>query len=104
MALAVTWGGYADTDINFSDFFNSDHTVAVRFMLQYPHSYTGPMLSVNGSGTYIIGQGDFNSDPSSKTKLIVNAGGAQLTFPVDLTAGTWHHLAGVRMGNALQLY
>ena len=104
MALAITWGGYADTDLDFSSFFNTDHTVAVRFMLQFPFAYTGPMLSVNGTGTYIIGQADFNSDGSGKTKLIVNAGGSQLLLPVDLAAGTWHHLAVVRSGSKLSLF
>jgi Concanavalin A-like lectin/glucanases superfamily/Peptidase family M23/Bacterial tandem repeat domain 1 len=105
MALACTWGGYADTDVDFTEFFNGDHTVAVRFMLQYPHAYTGPMLSVKGTGTYIIGQGDFLADsPGSQFKLVMKAGTGQVNYAVDLTAGTWHHLAVVRSGTFLRLY
>jgi hypothetical protein len=71
VALACTWGGYADTDIDFSEFFNSDHTICVRFMMQYPNAYTGPMLSVNGTGTYVLGQGDFLADfPGNQVKLV----------------------------------
>ena len=62
MALALTWGGYADTDVAFSDFFGANHTVAVRFMLQYPNAYRGPMVGVKGGGTYLLGQGDFTGD------------------------------------------
>ena len=59
MALAVTWSGYADTQIDVSSFFAKDHTVCARFLWQYPNTYTGPMVSVNGAGTYVLGQGDF---------------------------------------------
>ena len=41
VALACTWGGYADTDLDFSEFFAGNHTVAVRFMLQFPNAYAG---------------------------------------------------------------
>ena len=105
MALACTWGGYADTNLDFSEFFAGSHTVAARFMLQFPNAYAGPMLAVNGSGTYLIGQGDFNGDaPSGQTKLVVRIGSDQLIYPVSLTAGTWHHLAVTRSGNTITLY
>ena len=51
-AAAFGWRGYADTDLQFSEFYGSDHTLSVRFMLQYPNAYTGPILSVDGSGTF----------------------------------------------------
>ena len=105
MALACTWGGYADTDVDFTEFFGADHTVAARFMLQYPHAYTGPMLSVNGTGIYLVGQGNFAEDPpGAQTKLILRVGSTQATFPAVLVAGTWHHLAVVRSGSVLRLY
>jgi len=96
-ALACTWGGYADTDLNFTEFFSGSHTVAVRFMLQYPNAYVGPMLSVRGSGTYLIGQGDFHAAPAG-AKLVVRIGSQTITHQVNLAAGTWHHLAVVRSG------
>jgi murein DD-endopeptidase MepM/ murein hydrolase activator NlpD len=105
VALACTWGGYADTNLDFSEFFAGDHTVAVRFMLQFPHAYTGPMLAVKGSGTYLIGQGDFRADaPDGQTKLVVRIGASQLIYPVNLAGGTWHHLAVTRTGSACELY
>lgn len=36
MALALSWTGYADTDIDFADFAATDHTIVVRFMPQFP--------------------------------------------------------------------
>ena len=103
MALKCTWGGYADTDLRFSDFFAADHTVATRFMLQFPNAYAGPMLSVNGSGTYFVGQGDYLQAPQ-QTKLAVKVGSSQLVVPTPLAAGTWHHLALVRQGSKATLY
>src|SRR5262249_53354783 len=97
MACTFTWGGYADTDLDFNDFVHADHTVAVRFMLQYPHAYTGPMLSVKGTGTYLLGQGDFlGASPGGQVKLVLKLGTDQMSYAVDLPAGTWHHLAVVR--------
>lgn len=104
MALACTWGGYADTDINFNEFFNSDHTVAVRFMLQYQRAYTGPMLSLNGTGTYLIGQGDFDASPTERVKLVMQIGNQTIYHAVDLPADSWHHLAVVRSANTFQMY
>ena len=104
MALSCTWGGYADTDIDFTEFFGADHTVAARFMLQYPNAYTGPMLSLNGTGTYLIGQGDFLADPRQQAKLIMNIGAEQVSYAVNLSAGAWHHIAVVRSGTLFQMY
>jgi Concanavalin A-like lectin/glucanases superfamily len=105
MALTCTWGGYADTDLDFTEFFNADHSVAVRFMLQYPHAYTGPVLSVKGIGTYVIGQGDSLADsPGGQVKLLMKIGTEQASYAVDLPAGTWHHLAIVRNSAVFQMY
>ena len=52
MALAVTWSGCADTQLDVSSFFAKDHTVCVRFLWQYPNAYTGPMVSVDDQPRY----------------------------------------------------
>src|SRR5215469_11101500 len=104
MALSCSWGGYADTDVDFTEFFRADHTIAVRFMLQYPNAYTGPMLSLNGTGTYLVGPGDFLADPTRQAKLVMNIGTEQVSYAVNLPAGTWHHLAVVRSGTVFQMY
>ncbi|HEX6737464.1 MAG TPA: LamG-like jellyroll fold domain-containing protein [Vicinamibacteria bacterium] len=104
MALAVTWGGFADTDLDFAEFFGNPHTVAVRFMLQYPHTVVGPMLSVNGMGTYILGKGDFSAMPLGQVRLLLQVGSVQVSPLAPLAAGTWHFLAVVRTGDSLQLF
>jgi hypothetical protein len=58
-AVGLGWGGAIDTDLQFSEFFTSDHTVAVLFLAQYPYAYVGPILAENGTGRYLIGQGDY---------------------------------------------
>ena len=92
MSLSCSWDGYADTDVDLSEFFAADHTVATRFMLQYPNAYTGPMLSIQGTGTYLIGQGDFLAAPQGQTKLVVKIGSGQITYATG-GAGTSNHIA-----------
>jgi hypothetical protein len=36
VALACTSDGYADIDIDFNEFFNSDHTICVRLLSTSP--------------------------------------------------------------------
>ena len=104
MALACSWSGYADTGVGLDSFFGSDHTVAVRFLAQYPNAYRGPMVG-STAGTYLIGQGDFLADGAfATTKVIAMVGGQQVVHQVSLQAGEWHHLALVRSGDSFQLY
>lgn len=93
-AAAFGWRGFADTDLGFSEFYDSDHTVMVRFMAQYPEAYTAPMLAVQGSGEYFIAKA------YDEPRLQVNLGGAveMLDLPNPLLAGVWYHLAIVRSG------
>ncbi len=55
------WRGSADTNLLFSDFFDHDHTIVARFMPQYQYAYGGPILAENGSGDYVIGQGNYDT-------------------------------------------
>lgn len=109
-AAALGWRGHVDTDVQLSEFYPSDHTVAVRFMPQYPDAYSGPLVAVDGAGAYAIGMGATQFDPSATTKLRsrleVRMGGASGTYTVGpvLTAAEWHHLALVRAGSTLRLY
>jgi hypothetical protein len=102
--VAFGWRGYADTDLNFSEFFAADHTVMVRFMPQYPNAFIGPLLAENGSGAYLVGQGDYNNSPAGR-KLILMVGGQQMEYPTpELKAGEWQHLAVARTGRKFQLF
>jgi hypothetical protein len=97
-AAAFTWHGYMDTDLNLSEFFHQDHTVMARFMLKHPKAYEGPILTVNGSGVYFIGQGDYR-DGVDGAKMVVKIGNAKATYtlPNHLVAGKWLHVALVRV-------
>ncbi len=103
MAITFDWMGAVDTDLPFSAFYGGDHTIMVRFMPQYPNAYAGPILAVNGTGSYLFGQGDFNRSPSSK-RLVWQVE-TQRQYPAyPLVAGRWYHLALVRTGNRLTVY
>lgn len=100
MALACTWGGYADTDVTFASFFGKNHTVAARFLSQYPFGYIGPVVSVKGKGTYLLGQ-----DESTKleTGALLRVGTKSLSAYAGIGL-QWHHLAAVRTGSTYTLY
>ena len=94
-ALATTWKGYADTNLQFSEFYNGEHTISIRFMSQYPYAYEGPMFAESGTGDFLIGQGDFRSS-SKKSTIMASIGYADVDYEVDIKPGEWHHLAMVR--------
>ncbi len=94
MAIALGWGGYADTNLNFSEFSNSDYTLVLRFMAQYPYAYEGPFVAENGSGTFFIGQGDHNSiQGTKKMVLLLKIGNHTTTYSVPVLSGEWRYLA-----------
>lgn len=92
MAVALTWGGHVDTDVDFSEFFGKSHTLVVRFMPQFPNAYEGPFIAENGTGRFALGQGDF-LDGVNGTKLFLAVGTKLITRQASLVAGRWHHLA-----------
>jgi murein DD-endopeptidase MepM/ murein hydrolase activator NlpD len=101
-ALAFTWGNSAIADLPFSELFLRDHTLVLRFLAQYAHAYTAPLLAARG---FLVAQGDFfGIEPSGSTKLVVSAGTKRRTYPTRLEPGRWYHLALVRNGDELVLY
>jgi hypothetical protein len=92
MAVALSWKGYVDTDLNFSEFFVTDHTLVLRFMPQFPNAYEGPFVAENGAGSFGIGQGDWLFGEWG-TKLFLALGSQFAIYRAVLRAGTWYHLA-----------
>lgn len=119
-ALALGFGGYADLDLTFGEFFDGDHTLLVRFMPQHPYGGPGPLLAeASGGGTYLLGQGDYSWLTSSDevvgpAALFIQVGSAKVTYPVpgfandvggpDGYRGAWQQLAAVRQGNLIRLF
>ena len=106
-ALAFGWTGTVDTDLAFADFYAGDHSVVIRFLPQYPNAYEGPILAVNGTGDYLIGQG--NAPQGADThrngnSLFVSVEGSSQEIALVLQANHWHHLAAVRSGNFISVY
>lgn len=93
-ALGLSWKGYVDTDLDFSEFFESDFTILVRFMSQFPNAYEGPLIAENGHGRFFIGQGDFLSGVWG-TKLLLAVGSQEQTYDVFVGGGAWHTLVVV---------
>lgn len=100
-AAAFGWGGHADTDLAFGEFFAGDHTLVARFMPQHPKAYAGPVLAENGGGTFFVGQ---ESHTQTDPRLVLAVGSQRRSYVADLTAETWQHLAVTRNGNTFQLY
>ncbi|MFN0102286.1 MAG: LamG-like jellyroll fold domain-containing protein [Bryobacteraceae bacterium] len=92
MAVALSWNGFVDTDLSFSEFFSSNHTLACRFMPQYPHAYEGPIIAENGTGFFMLGQADYN-DVAPMRKIRIAFGSRAMTYSTpQLRAGQWAQL------------
>src|SRR6185503_5215470 len=114
MALACTWGGFAQSDIRFSHFFQNDHTIAIRFLRQYPLAYAGAFFCVSGTGNYFAGQGDYKTlgvdlpdgqagfEHQGETNILIVVGSFSKNFP--LSGKGWHHVALVRKNNQMQIF
>jgi hypothetical protein len=100
-ALGLSWKGFADTDLQFAEFFAGSFTLSLRFMPQFPNAYEGPFVAENGSGVFMIGQGDFLNG-AWETKLLIKVGSQSRVYPVQLNVGQWYHLAVVARRKELQ--
>lgn len=109
-AAALRWAGAVDLDVDFNEFFGSNHTVAGWFMMQYPYGPGGPMIAENGGGTYFIGQGDYywgngGFKKSGDPVIHVRVGGTSQSYIVaSVDPGEWNHVAVVRSGNTFTAY
>lgn len=92
MAIALGWQVHVDTNLSFSAFFDRDHTYDTRFMPQFPNAFEGPLIAENGSGTFVVGQGDWHQDGEG-TKILIAVGSQRRNYPAQLSAGRWFHLA-----------
>lgn len=91
-AAGFNWSTYVDTDIQFSSFKDGDHTLTARFLPQFPNAFDGPIIAENGSGTFALGQGNYDKG-GNQTNLFVQIGSTYKSFPATLVAGNWYHLA-----------
>jgi Concanavalin A-like lectin/glucanases superfamily/Peptidase family M23 len=97
-AAALGWREFVQTDLDMSEFYGNNFTLAARFMVQYPKAYVGPIMAASGGGLEISKQDD-------ATTLAARFGNTTATYAsVNLQAGKWHHLALVRNNNSLQLF
>ncbi len=110
-ALALGYGGLADTPLALGPLLGGDFTLAARFLLQYPYAYAGPILAENGEGRFAMGLGDYRWDKGGFRRdgaavLYAELGEARIVFAprTELAANTWRHLALVRRGHTLTAY
>jgi murein DD-endopeptidase MepM/ murein hydrolase activator NlpD len=97
-AAALGWREYVRTDLDMSEFYGANFTLAARFMVQYPTAYVGPILATSGSGLEL-------SKQDAATTLVARFGSTLVTYgSVNLQGGKWHHAAIVRTNNSLKLY
>jgi hypothetical protein len=117
-AIYLPWEGYVDTNVDFSRFFDNDHTVMCWFMPQFVHMYRQPIIAENGAGKYMIGVGDytegnviFNKDygtqynTAGNTVIYIQVGDEERIYLVpEFQERKWSHIALVRNSNTFQLY
>ena len=64
----IPWTGCVDTDLSFSEFFNGDLTMSLRFETAVPErGYEGPCVAENGTGTFALGQGSYFKHPEGSS-------------------------------------
>lgn len=81
-----------------SEFFGQNFTLMAKIMVQYPLAYTGPIFAASNGGFELSKRDDNNH-------LVARFGGTTVTYSLGpLQAGTWHHIALVRLQSLFFLY
>ena len=106
----LQWKGYIDTQYQFSNFFDNDHTVMAWFMPQYVYGGEGAIIAENGSGQYRIGPGEYTQGNGGFKKMgdpVFRIRIGELTamylFPI-FEKNKWHHIALSRSQGTFSLY
>ena len=98
MAAVFTWTSYVDTDLAFSEFFNSNHTLTLRYLTPCSKGYEGPCIAENGQGSFAVGQGpyfippDGSNEPASPC-LYIAVGTKMTAIKAAVEPLKWYHLA-----------
>lgn len=109
-AMYLGHRGHIDTKIDFDDFVNDDHTVAVWWYPQYAYAHSGPIVSDIGSGFYAFGQADYRKgdggykDAGTPMFFVQIGNKKALYFLPQAKTGKWLHIAVVRRNNNVKLY
>ena len=98
-SAAFGWRQYAETDLDFQEFWDADCTITARIMLQYPTAYAGPILSASYSSGFTLSK--VAHDSYLSLRLLY---GTSTYSSAPLQRGTWHHVAIVRRSDLVYLY
>jgi murein DD-endopeptidase MepM/ murein hydrolase activator NlpD len=106
LSAAFGWQGAVDTDLKLSEFFHRNHTIAVRFMIQYERAYQAPLLSSKGADNYLLAIAGYGEGRIKAERILLKIGGRSRYYTVAgrLAIEKWHWLALVRDGSSLRLY
>ena len=87
-ALALGYGGSAETDLELGAVLGRDHTVSVHFLPQQTLGPAGPVVSAGAPEAYAAGLGDPRWGKGSAT-LFLEAGGRRVVYePERIARGT----------------
>lgn len=103
-AAALRWQSSVETDLRFSEFFDSSHTIAAWFMPQWTLGFRSPILgTTSGTGSaFALGHGSYREGTEGR-KLYLELGTQKRTYPApDLQPGAWHHIAVTRENGRLR--
>ena len=120
MAVALTWSGRVDLDLNFDKFFNQNHTICAWFMPQFPDSYINPIVAAGTLKTlksrppdasfFLMGTGEYKKQKKSdgtfdeSTRMFLRVDTTERHYDVKLKRDAWHHVAVVRSGKKFQMF
>ena len=105
MAAVFTWTSCVDTDLAFSEFFSSNHTLTLRYLTPCSKGYKGPCIAENGQGNFALGQGPYFTPPEDSTdpaspRLYVAVGTQTTAIKIAVEPLKWYHLALVAQAQA----
>jgi Peptidase family M23 len=123
-AALFVWNTFYDTDLEAGDFFDTDHSLTVRFMAQYERAYEGTLVATPaGPNQYSVAfEGDSRQGPGPiQPHITIRLGGAISTYdvphPLPETAGfsnsthvstppmpIWRHLFVIRRNGVLEVW
>jgi hypothetical protein len=109
-AIYLSWGGYVDTDAEFANFFDSDHTLMCWFMPQFLYAYKGPIFASTGIAAYFFGMEDYRLgdggylDEGNPVMFLQIEDQSKHYLVPNLTKDVWHHFAVVRASNVVSVY
>lgn len=90
-ALALSWTGAAETNIEMDSLNLKEHTISMTFMPQFIKAYDGPLMVNSGNGRFFLGMNYFNLNDGVSLALKIGSQSHVYLFPME--RDKWYRVA-----------